>query len=236
MSKSNKLSVSLIVFGAMLAWMPKAQAQSDQQVSIADAARKSREMKKDAPKPATVITNDTLEPEKPAAPSASSGTAPEAGAPNAAPNTNLTVTAAPVTAASGQAVSDSTAQPAAAPSQQEKDAKSADIRALKQRIAEKQSEVNLVQRAFSLASDDFYSRPDFSKDEEGKAKLDAMKSDLTQRQEELAELKAQLPADAGTEEKPADGQSESSSPSSAESQPKPDTQSQPQNETQPQQP
>jgi hypothetical protein len=87
-----------------------------------------------------------------------------------------------------------------------------------------------VQRQVALANDDFYSKPDFSKDEEGKAKLEAMKSDLEQKVEELSKLKTELPA--GTdlkEEKPAQTESQSQS----ETQPQPESQSQSQPQAQP---
>jgi hypothetical protein len=63
---------------------------------------------------------------------------------------------------------------------------------LKQDIADKAKEVDLQQRALALASESHYSRPDFSKDPEGKAKLDAMQGDLAQKKDELAQLKAKL--------------------------------------------
>ncbi|POA76652.1 hypothetical protein C1882_28805, partial [Pseudomonas sp. FW305-E2] len=87
---------------------------------------------------------------------------------------------------------------------------------LKQQIAEKQLEVDLVQRALALANDNFYSRPDFSKDEDGKAKLEAMKIELAQKQEELAQLKAQLQSGADAkEEKPAESGSQPQSEAQA---------------------
>src|SRR5882757_7194115 len=52
--------------------------------------------------------------------------------------------------------------------------------------------VDVQQRALALANESFYSRPDFSKDPDGKAKLDAMQSDLAQKKDELAQLKAKL--------------------------------------------
>jgi len=211
MSKANQVCVSLIILGAFMAGMPKAQAQTDQQASVADAARRAREQKKDAAKPATVITNDTLEPEKPAVSPASPTPTGEVGGASINP-----AAATAGAAAGGQAAPDSAAAPAASETSQSNMPQQAEIKALKQEIAAKQLEVDLAQRALSLANDDFYSRPDFSKDDEGKAKLDAMKSDLTQKQQELDDLKAKLPADAAaSDEKPAEGQSQSAPGSSS---------------------
>jgi len=66
------------------------------------------------------------------------------------------------------------------------------MEALKLQIADKAKEADLQQRALALANESYYSRPDFSKDPDGKAKLDAMQSDLAQKKEELAQLKAKL--------------------------------------------
>lgn len=222
----NKAGVSLIVLGAFLAGMPKAQAQTDQQVSVADAARRSREQKKDASKPAAVITNDTLEPAPSAAPAAA--TAAQPNATSAAPSQNLAVTAAPDATASSQAAASSApaASPAPEETPQEKAAVQSELKALKQQIAEMQLQVDLVQRALSLANDDFYSRPDFSKDEDGKAKLDALKAELTEKQQALADLKAKLPSDAAPGEKPAESQTQPADQPSSSPQPEPEPQAQ----------
>ena len=59
-------------------------------------------------------------------------------------------------------------------------------------MADKAKEVDLEQRLLALENESYYSRPDFSKDPDGKTKLDAMQSDLAQKKDELAELKAKL--------------------------------------------
>jgi len=220
MWKANKLCVSLILLGGFLAGQPKAQAQGDQPNSVADAARRAREQKKDASKPATVITNDTLEPTPSAVPAATTQPSPT----NAAPGTNLAVAATPDAASTGQGAATSTPSAVAEEPPQDKPAQQSELKALKQQIAELQLQVDVAQRALSLASDDFYSRPDFSKDEEGKAKLDALKSELTEKQAALAELKAKMPAGAASDEKPAEGQTQSSAQPSSDSQPEPEPQ------------
>jgi hypothetical protein len=63
-----------------------------------------------------------------------------------------------------------------------------------------QGEVDLVQRSLSLDQDAFYSKPDFSNDKDGKAKLDAEQADLKQKQDDLAQLKAKLAGLGGVEE------------------------------------
>jgi HAMP domain-containing protein len=160
--------------------MPSTRAQSEQETSVAEAARKAREQKKTAAKPSTVITNDTLKPATPA-------TVQQATvATESVPGTDAT-------AATG-ATADATtaAQPTKGPSETEIAEKKAKIEALKQEVAEMAKEVDVQQRALALANETFYSRPDFSKDTDGKAKLDAMQSDLAQKKDELGRLKAKL--------------------------------------------
>lgn len=216
MWKAKQVCLSAVVIGAFLAGIPKAQAQNDQQESVADAARRAREQKKEAAKPATVITNDTLEPPKaeaPATPTTPAAAAPaatattETSAAPAAPAATSTTTAAP---GSEQQAAGPAATPPVGETPAEEAAKGGELEALKQQIKELQSEVDLVQRQVALANEAFYSKPDFSKDEEGKAKLDAMKNDLAQKMDELEQLKAKLPA--GTdlkEEKPAQTEQQS---------------------------
>jgi DNA repair exonuclease SbcCD ATPase subunit len=127
-----------------------------------------------------VITNDTLKPATPE--TVQNATA----ATESMPGTNAR--------ASTEASADSAkaAQPPKGPTEEEIAKKKAKIEALKQEVADKAKEVDLQQRALALANDSYYSRPDFSKDPDGKAKLDAMQSDLAQKKDELAELKAKL--------------------------------------------
>jgi hypothetical protein len=176
--KWEKVCVSTILLAACLVGKPGAWAQGGQEQSVAEAARKAREQKKTAAKPSTVITNDTLKPATPA-------TVQNAvAATERMPGTNAT-TSTDATAA--------TAEPANKTSEAEA-AKKAEIEALKLQVADKAKEVDLQQRELALANESYYSRPDFSKDPDGKAKLDAMQSDLTQKKGELAELKAKLKA------------------------------------------
>jgi chromosome segregation ATPase len=180
MLNRKMVCVSAILFAACLLGMPRAQAQGEQEPSVAEAARKAREQKKTPAKPSTVITNDTLKPATPA--SVEDATASKQGMPgtNAGSSSDLTADAA------------SAAGVAKGPSEDEIAKKKAEIAALKQEVADKAKEVDLQQRTLALANESYYSRPDFSKDPDGKAKLDAMQSDLAQKKDELAKLKAKL--------------------------------------------
>ena len=180
MWNGKKVCVSAILLAACLAGMPTVRAQGQQEESVAEAARKAREQKKAPAKPSTVITNDTLKPATP-------GTVQDATAAiERMPGTSATT--------SNDAATDATtaAAPAKESSEEEIAKKKAEIEALKQQIADKAKEVDLQQRTLALENESYYSRPDFSKDPAGKAKLDAIQSDLAQKKDELAQLKAKL--------------------------------------------
>jgi hypothetical protein len=182
MRNGKKVCVSAVLFAACLAGMPSARAQSDQQPSVAEAARKAREQKKNAAKPSTVITNDTLKPATPA--TVQQATAVTESIPGTDAADGPTSTGAATDAAG-------VVQPKGA-SEQEIAQKKAKIEALKQEVADKAKEVDLQQRTLALENESYYSRPDFSKDPDGKAKLDAMQNDLAQKKDQLAQLKAKL--------------------------------------------
>ena len=213
MWNSKWIGVSLILLATCLAGTPASRAQSDE--SVADAARRAREQKKAAAKPSMVITNDTLAPESSPPPAAGATAAPtatpEASAATPSAETNLRVTAA---AGEQKPAADAKASaPGSQPTAEEQTAQQGEIEALKREILEKQKEVDLALRSLSLANDDFYSKPDFSKDSDGKAKLDAMKGDVDQLKDALAQLKAKLPAGINLEpEKQPTGETQAQQP------------------------
>ena len=155
------------------------------QPSVAEAARRAREQKQAAPKPARVIDNDSLPPSHsaPANPAADSAATEANPATPASPSDSNAATPENASAPQAEKSADS-AEDAA-----EKKAK---IDALKQQIADKKGKVDLQQREIALAQDSFYSNPDHEHDRAGKGKLDSMQADLEQQKTELAELQAQL--------------------------------------------
>jgi hypothetical protein len=156
-------------------------AAQDAAPSVAEAARKSQEQKKKATKPAPVVTDDTLHP--------------NATAPAAAPESN-----APAESAKESTAASEPSKKAGGVSADDEKKKKAEIDALKQRIAEQKESIKLAQRELALQQDTFYSNPDYAHDKAGKDKLDAMKSDLQQKQDVLADLQAKLAALGGTED------------------------------------
>jgi hypothetical protein len=149
-------------------------AQSQDTQSVAEAARRAREQKKAAAnaKPAKVITDDDV---KPATPDPT----PASGFPTPPPNPGGTAN-----------------PPAGAPAVEgSKDAKEKDTKELaelKEQLKQAQSDLDLMQREAALAQDTFYSNPDYAHDTAGKAKLDAQKQQIGDKQEEVGRLKARI--------------------------------------------
>jgi len=155
-------------------------AQSENPQSVAEAARRAREQKKAAAKPAKVVTEDDIKP----APSAAT----------AAPATSVQ----PVTAAQPSSTG---AQGPKSPVEAAKAAK--ERAALKEQIKQAESDLDLLQRELRLDQDSFYSSPNYASDTAGKEKLDALKQQVSDKQQELDRLKAQLAALPESQESPA---------------------------------
>lgn len=154
--------------------------------SVAEAARRARQQKEAASKPAQVVTNDTLPPAPANAPA-------EVQTPGTAPQAESPASATPESATQGEKAPSSGAT-AQNPEQLKKE-----VETLKQEIADKQRVVNELQREIALEQDIVYRNPDYQHDTAGKQKLDSLQSDLKQNQDDLAALKAKL-ADLGGEE------------------------------------
>ena len=153
MVNGKRVCVSAIMLAACLLSVPISRAQSQQEQSVAEAARKAREQKKTAAKPSTVITNDTLKPATPETVQDATAAIEKMPGTNATPSSDATATAAPGKESS----------------EEEAAKKKAQIEALKKEIADKAKEADLQQRALALENESYYSRPDFSKDPAVKA-------------------------------------------------------------------
>jgi hypothetical protein len=199
-SVSLRLAIAAIFAAAVLPLTTLAQSQDSPAESVADAARRAREQKKAAAKqPAPVITDDTL---KPAAPAAQAANAPvPEQSPEAATAPSRAPAAQPAADSSGAPDVNATAGPAgqSAPAanggdtdQKAKD--SPELATLKQQVADAQKDVDLLQRELSLQQDTYISNPDHSHDLAGKAKLDAMLAQITDKQQAVEALKTQLAA------------------------------------------
>jgi hypothetical protein len=163
-----RVAFSVVFAAALLPAAAVAQSQDTQ--SVAEAARRAREQKKTAAKPAKVITEDDVKPATPASsePAAASG----AASPSAAGAAN---------------------PPAGSAASDPKDEKTAkEIADLKEQIKQAQSDLDLLQRQLSLEQDTYLSNPDHARDTAGKAKVDGLKQQVGDKQQELDRLKARL--------------------------------------------
>lgn len=158
--------------------VPVGFPQSQDSQSVAEAARRAREKKKDAAKPTKVITDETLEvkkgdvqnavaeePKIPGAPDTKAQAAP--GAPDGTP-----------------------ANGAAKDEKREKLKK--ELTELKEQIKQSLMDLDLLQRENRLDQDAYYSKPNYGGDTAGKQKLDDEKQQISNKQEEIARLKAKL--------------------------------------------
>jgi hypothetical protein len=177
-----RLALPVVLAAALLPAAAFAQSQDTQ--SVAEAARRAREKKKNPEKPAKVITDETLDVKK--------------GDVQSATAEQLRIPGSPETQAQpapGDASTNPNAQGSRNPSGDEKERAALKERvALKEKIKAAQSDLDLLQREYQLDQDSFYSSPDYAKNTSGKEKLDAMKQQISEKQQELDQLKARLAA------------------------------------------
>jgi chromosome segregation ATPase len=154
-----------------------AQSQGNSGQSVAEAARRAREQRKKEGKPVKVITNDDL---KPAAPSSPQQT------PTSAPATPQEATA--------QAPAETAATPATPSDKAEKEKRATELAGLKKQLADAQGDLDLLRRQFALQRDTYYSNPDYVHDTAGKAQLDQLNQQISDKQQAVEELKTRVAA------------------------------------------
>ena len=171
-----RLAFPIVLIAVALPSVTFAQSQDSQ--SVADAARRAREKKKNSEKPAKVITDETLEVKKGDVQSAAAEQLRMPGTPERQAQPASTNTPSPAVQSEMKA------------SEDEKLAK--ELTALKEQIKQAQSDLDLAQREQALQQDTYFSNPDYVHDTAGKAKLDAIKQQVAEKQQELDRLKARL--------------------------------------------
>ncbi len=157
-------------------------SQSQQTDSVAEAARRNRERKKNAVKPTKVLSDDDL-PKRPSQPGPDSLNV-------GAPAKLETQPPSPEAVAAAEAA-DKDAEKEALRMATEEDAQ---IARLKQQIALAEKDLDLLQRELALDQDTYYSKPDYANNTAGKAKLDAEKAQISDKQQEIERLKTRLSA------------------------------------------
>jgi hypothetical protein len=186
------LSVALLAACAVFSRAAEAQpqdSQSQQGQSVADAARRSREQKKNAARQARVISNEDLDTEYfiPGQEGLNLGV--PAGLKREARSTGDVAAAE---AASQTATSANKESRRKGKDSEEAAAEDAEIARLKGQIAEAEEHLKWQQRELSLDQDTVYSNPNYTDFKTGKAKLDAEQQQINQRQQEIEALKASL--------------------------------------------
>jgi hypothetical protein len=152
-----------------------AQSQSDSAPSVAEAARRAREKKKENAKPVRTLTNDDL-------PAAPAGPTPAAKGEDAvAPAAN----------------DDGEKRPPASANDDEKakarkEYNAAALERAKKQLAQLLSELDIMERKAVLDSDSYYSKTDYASDKEGKANLDAEAQQISDKKQAADELKARV--------------------------------------------
>jgi len=191
-----RLALPVVLAAALLSAPAFAQSQDSQ--SVAEAARRARGQKKSSAKPAKVITEDDVKPAAQASPATPAPPDATTASGTPAPPASSTPVAAAASSAPASPVS-STANAASAPAASStpapgaKDQKiSKEVTELKAKIKQAQSDLDLLQREQSLEQDNYYSNSDYVHDTAGKAKLDALKQQISDKQQELERLKARL--------------------------------------------
>jgi hypothetical protein len=180
----NNFRVTVLATAALLlaGWCgtARAQSQGDSAPSVAEAARKARELKKENAKPARTITNDDL-PTGPAGDVAN-------GAVSGTPTANGGEAAMPAANEGGE-------KTPAANDEQAKQQKAEYAPALeraKKQLATALSELDIMQRKLALDSDSYYSKTDYANDKDGKANLDAEAQQINEKKQAVEEWKARV--------------------------------------------
>jgi hypothetical protein len=195
----NRLALSAILAAAILPATVFAQSQDSQ--SVAEAARRARAQKKSTEKPPKVITDDTLVVKKDDVQNATAEQLKIPGSPETSAQP-----AAGAANAQGGASSDASANPQGSRNVSEEEKSRAILKqrvALKEKIKNAQSDLDLLQREYQLDQDSYFSNPNYTNDTSGKEKLDAMKQQIANKQQELDRLKAELAALPPSQESPA---------------------------------
>jgi len=173
-------------FAAVLAFallQTQAWPQSQDSQSVAEAARRAREKKKDAAaKAKTVITDETLDVKKGDVQSATAEEAKVAGAPET--NSNA---ANP----SAAAINNSTASGAAPDAKKDEKLKK-ELAALQEQLKIALTDLDLLRRENRLDQDAYYSKPNYGADTAGKQKLDDETQRIADKQLEVDNLKTKI--------------------------------------------
>jgi len=151
---------------------PSDQSSSAEQQdnSVAAAARRAQEQKKEQPKAAKVWDNDTM-PSNPGGINVV-GSGEVGGAQQGAPE-------------AGQ-------KPAAPVTPEQKAAIESNLSAAKAKLESLKTDLDIATRKYALDEQMYMGKPDYQKDKEGAAAMDAEKQDIEAKQQEIADAQKQI--------------------------------------------
>lgn len=171
-----RLAIAMLAAAFLLPWLTLAQAQEQPPQSVAEAAQRAKEAKKKASGKSKVVTDEDIEAKK--TKSVQETPVPQAAAPQPAGE--------PIAKPSADA-----GVHADADVQKKNDAA---VARLKQQLASEEEALDLDKRDAALAQDTYYSNPEHDRDKAGKARLDALQQQISERQQKVQDLKARLAA------------------------------------------
>jgi hypothetical protein len=179
-----RLIAMLLAAGVCLPIGTVAQSQqsASQDSSVADAARRNRDQKKNSATSSKVITDDDLDRHE---------FKPGKGGFNVMAPPQLETEAPSAEAvAAAEAADDASGEEA----QKEAVAQDADIAKLKVQITQGEKDLDVLRRQLALDQDSYLSKTDYAHDTAGKSNLDNEKQQINDRQEANERLKTRLAA------------------------------------------
>ncbi len=153
---------------------PPPQQQDAQSSSLAEAAKRAREAKKDPQKPAQVWDNDTV-------PKADGQISVVGEAPANADADNSAAVPAMEASANGAAAANAPAKS----SGENKGALKSQLADAKEKLSTVKTDLDLLERTYTLDSQMYYGKPDYSTDTDGAAKLKAEQEQIAAKQQEM---------------------------------------------------
>lgn len=188
---SALLGAGICLSVAALAQSQEASSQqsASQESSVADAARRSRDKKKNpsaSSKSSRVITDDDLDrvhfQPGPDVLNVGASSQPETAPPSAAAT------------AAAEAAAEQAAKQAKQQDAKEAKEQDAELAKLKVQVAEAEKDLDLTRRQLTLDQDTHFANPEYARDLAGKAKLDGEKQQIDDKQQGLDKLKTRLAA------------------------------------------
>src|SRR5271163_1889486 len=180
----TRVALAIMATQVLFVSAAQLQAQNPPTPSVADAAKQARDQKKNAATAAKVITDDDID-AKSVKPGAEGLTV------SAAPELDIQGPSAAAVAAQEATDQRKGLSPADDPL---KKGDSAKVAKLKEELAQAEEDLKLNQRENQLEQDTVYSKPDYQHDAAGKAMLEQLQRQISDKQALVEQLKARLSA------------------------------------------